>query len=95
MSNQPPSFENAAISDHALEQMAARGISIDILNAVLRHPDSVAPVRSGRVVVQKIVGFGQPERDYLVRVFIDVDRQHPEVVTAYRTSKIRKYTDQQ
>jgi len=26
-----------------------------------------------------------------VRVFVDVDREPPEVVTAYRTSKVEKY----
>lgn len=30
-------------------------------------------------------------RIYLVRVFVDIDRVPPEVVTAYRTSKIEKY----
>jgi hypothetical protein len=28
---------------------------------------------------------------FLLRVFVDVDRQPLEVVTAYRTSKIEKY----
>jgi hypothetical protein len=34
---------------------------------------------------------GRPARVYLVRVFVDVDREPPEVVTAYRTSKLAKY----
>jgi hypothetical protein len=34
---------------------------------------------------------GAPEKAYLVRVFVDVDRQPAEVVTVYRTSKIYKY----
>ena len=32
-----------------------------------------------------------PEKQYLVRVFVDLDRHPAEVVTAYRTSKIEKY----
>ena len=28
---------------------------------------------------------------YLLRVFVDVDRSPPEVVTVYRTSKMEKY----
>jgi hypothetical protein len=32
---------------------------------------------------------------YLVRVFVDVDRDPAEVVTAYRTSKISKYWEEQ
>lgn len=48
-------------------------------------------MRAGRVVAQKVVTFEDGARRYLVRVFIDVDRYPPEVVTVYRTSKIRKY----
>jgi len=33
--------------------------------------------------------------EYLVRVFVDIDRQPAEVVTAYRTSKIAKYWGEQ
>jgi len=40
-------------------------------------------------VLQAQVGFGNSE--YLVRVFVDVDRSPVEVVTAYRTSKREKY----
>lgn len=42
-------------------------------------------MREGRVVAQARMG------PYLMRVFVDVDRSPPEVVTAYRTSKIEKY----
>ena len=34
---------------------------------------------------------GTAPREYLVRVFVDLDRDPPEVVTVYRTSKIDKY----
>ena len=40
---------------------------------------------SGRVVAQ-----GMTE-GYLLRVFVDVNRTPAEVVTVYRTSKLRKY----
>jgi hypothetical protein len=32
--------------------------------------------------------------EYLLRVFVDVDRTPAEVVTVYRTSKIEKYRSQ-
>jgi len=44
---------------------------------------------TGRDVAQSRVEY--QGREYLVRVFIDVDRLPAEVVTAYRTSKIAKY----
>jgi len=34
---------------------------------------------------------GAPPETYLLRVFVDVDRVPPEVVTVYRTSKLPKY----
>ncbi len=34
---------------------------------------------------------GEPGKLYLVRAFVDIDREPPEVVTVYRTSKISKY----
>jgi hypothetical protein len=34
---------------------------------------------------------GAPPATYLLRVFVDIDRQPPDVVTVYRTSKITKY----
>ena len=46
---------------------------------------------AGRVVLHSRVEMGSPAKMYLVRVFVDVDRNPPEVVTVYRTSRISKY----
>jgi len=35
--------------------------------------------------------FDDPSKVYLLRVFVDMDREPPKVVTVYRTNKIRKY----
>ena len=32
-----------------------------------------------------------PPKRYLVRVFIDTDRRPAQVVTVYRTTKVKKY----
>jgi hypothetical protein len=42
-------------------------------------------------VYQSRIEAGKPPQKYLLRVFVDVDREPPDVVTAYRTSKIDKY----
>ena len=34
---------------------------------------------------------GATGQEYLVRVFVDIDRDPAELVTVYRTSKIGKY----
>ena len=46
---------------------------------------------TGRVVLQSRIAMGFPERTYLVRVFVDVDRTPAEIVTVYRTGKVSKY----
>jgi hypothetical protein len=75
----------AIITSHGGERMDRRGIAAEEVRRVLAQPDAVLPVRPGRVVAQAISG------PYLLRVFVDVDRHPPEVVTVYRTSKIKKY----
>jgi hypothetical protein len=71
--------------------MERRGLSEAIVRQVLSHPEQREEVRPGRVVVQSRIALGEPPRLYLIRVFLDVDREAPEVVTAYRTSRIAKY----
>jgi len=46
-------------------------------------------VRPGRAVFQSKTE--EDGTEYLLRVFVDVDRIPAEVVTAYRTSKVAKY----
>jgi len=78
-------LKNAIMTEHAAEQMVRRKIDERDVREVLDHPDTVLPVRTGRVVAQAMRG------PRLLRVFVDVDRQPVEVVTVYVTSKIDKY----
>lgn len=79
------------ISDHAREELRRRQISGDHVRGILSAPEQVLMVREGRKVFQSRVFLGEEARLYLFRVFVDTDRQPPEVVTAYRTSKVEKY----
>lgn len=60
-----------------------------MIGEVLAAPERRRSFRPGREVVEARRIF--EEKQYLVRVFVDVDRSPAEVVTAYRTSKIAKY----
>ncbi|TXF10371.1 DUF4258 domain-containing protein [Pelomicrobium methylotrophicum] len=74
---------------HATTEMARRGLDEELIREVLAQPEQRLPVRPGRDVLQS-----RREMEgvtYLIRVFVDVDRSPPEVVTAYRTSKVDKY----
>ncbi len=76
-------------SDHAVFEMRRRGLSVSVARTVLLGPEQRFQVRAGREVLQSLVSFdGKP---YLVRVFVDVDRNPARVVTVCRTSNIEKY----
>ena len=76
---------------HTIEEMQRRQISHAILDQVLTAPEQKIAVRPGRMVYQSRIEIGNPQKAYLIRVFVDVDRDPMEVVTVYRTSKISKY----
>ena len=84
-------IKNYRLTEHAREEMARRQIDSDNVATVLATPEQIEFVRQGRNVYQSRIEVGQPPRKYLLRVFVDVDREPPEVVTVYRTSKITKY----
>ena len=57
---------------------AARQISEQQVRQVLASPESVANVRTGRVVAQTMLGDERTQAQYMLRVFVDTDRQPPE-----------------
>ena len=72
-------IERYVLSEHAATEMERRRIS----------ESAVGQVLAGTEHLQSRVSF--PSGTYLVRVFVDVDREPAEVVTVYRTGKIEKY----
>ncbi len=89
-----PSIEpisDFVFTDHALNEMARREIIQEDVRAVLSNPEQMEIVREGRAVYQARRVRGQPPKTYILRVFVDIDRKPPYVVTVYRTSKIEKY----
>ena len=79
------------ITDHARFEMGRRGITESELAYVLSAPEQAEMVRPGRAVLQSRTEYGESPQIYLLRIFVDIDRQPAEVVTAYRTSRIEKY----
>ena len=90
MLNLEPIF-NFVFTDHALSEMARRKIIQEDVKAVLAKPEQTEIVREGRAVYQAKLDTGKPVKTYILRVFVDIDRKPPYVVTVYRTSKIEKY----
>ncbi len=87
----PVPITDYILTPHVLWELSRRGLSETTIHAILSAPDQRFEIRSGRVVLQSKIVPGTPEKTFLVRVFVDIDRQPAEVVTAYRTSKIGKY----
>ncbi len=79
------------LTEHALEEMKRRAIGEAVVREVLAFPEQTVDVRPGRRVLQSRMWMDDPQKHYLVRVIVDVDRTPAEVVTVYRTSKIEKY----
>ena len=85
-----PIFE-FVFTDHALTEMARRGISQEHVKHVLANPEQMELLREGRAVYQAKYNTDEPPKTYLLRIFVDIDRKPPHVVSVYRTSKIEKY----
>ena len=79
------------LTPHALTAITRRRPSTDLVARVLLSPEQGWEVRPKRWFLQPRTLQGTPPRIYLVRILVDVDREPPEIVTAYRTSKIMKY----
>jgi hypothetical protein len=86
-----PDIHDYEITEHAHWAMTRRGISLSDMNRVLQNPEQCEVMQPGRCVYQSKIVPGDPSTVYLLRVFVDVDQDPPQVVTVYRTSKVQKY----
>ena len=77
------------LTDHAAIEIIRRGLTVKTIDEILKGPEQRFDVRQGRVVLQSRIE--ESGIEYLIRVFVDIDRDPAEVVTAYRTSKVLKY----
>jgi len=72
-------------SNHSLEQMQIRNISKQVVNLVMKHPDSIINEEDNQQIFQKVI------EQHLYRVFVTTNKNPALVKTLYRTSKISKY----
>jgi hypothetical protein len=79
------------LTDHARMEMARRQISETEVARVLAVPEQSEIVHEGRAVYQSQISLSESSKTYVLRVFVDIDREPPEVVTVYRNSKVQKY----
>ncbi|PIU18943.1 MAG: hypothetical protein COT16_00610 [Elusimicrobia bacterium CG08_land_8_20_14_0_20_44_26] len=74
--------------------MSRRQIDRNIVKSVLENFEFSEEVREGRWLFQKRISLGEPSKIYLFRVFVDIDKIPAEVVTVYKTSRVKKYFEE-
>ncbi len=82
-------IQDLIFTNHAIFEMRRRGLNRKDVMRIASRPQQAFEVRPGRMVFQSKMQEG--DKEFLLRVFIDVDRNPAEIVTAYKTSKINKY----
>lgn len=85
---------DVTITAHARAALKRRELPEELILEVVRSPEQIRPDRPGRQVFQSRISLPEWDKLYLVRVFVDVDREPAEIVTAYRTSKVARYWEQ-
>ena len=83
--------ERIVVSDHARAQARRRSIDVESLIEVVRFPEQSFVVRPGREIRQSRLEMPAGGTLYLLRVIVDVMPLETTIVTAYRTTRIRKY----
>jgi hypothetical protein len=78
-------------STHSLEQMTLRGIDKTLTDLILLKPDEVIQ-QENLTVYQSLIK--QNNKNYLIRIFVNLQKMPPLVVTVYKTSQIQKYLNE-
>lgn len=76
------------LSRHALNQMQLRGISAESIFQILVKPQQTVQ-NNDLLVYQSVVE--ENGKNYLIRIFVNLRKQPPLIVTVYKTSNIQKY----
>jgi hypothetical protein len=81
---------NATFTKHALEQMQLRGITEQMVVDTIANADKESMQDNEVRIYQKLLTFGV-DNNFLLRVFVNIEKLPPQVITVYRTSKLDKY----
>ena len=71
---------------HALERMKARGITKEEVIEIITNPDKEIHDSYRNTIAHRVI------KKYLLRVFYRIEKDSKIVITAYKTSKIDKYS---
>lgn len=79
------------ISNHARAQMMERGISEEMVLEIISSPQQAISQGEEKMIYQSVKYFEADDKNFLVRVFVNIIKQPNLVITVYRTSKVAKY----
>ena len=84
-------MDKIIFSKHAKEQMLRRGITREIVMLVISHPEETLADEEDvtATIYQSLIK--EDNQRFLLRVFINKDKFPHEIITLYKTSKIKKY----
>ena len=82
---------NVIISDHARFEITRRQLSEELVIGIAQNPQQVVQLKKERRVCQSKYYDSTQDREMLLRVICEERHNQLFVVTAYRTSKIDKY----
>ena len=68
--------------------MQRRQLSLAVVEEILKNPSEIIEEK-GKAIYQGIIA--DNGKIYLVRIFVNTDKNPNMVITAYKTSQIRKY----
>jgi hypothetical protein len=76
-------------SKHSVEQMKRRGISHSLVEEVLHDSTNFRMQDDCVKIFQKIID--DNKNIYFYRVFVNICKTPPVIITVYKTSKVEKY----
>jgi len=76
---------------HIKLQIKERNISENLVKETLANPDQLIEGTKGRKIAQKRYFDSLKNKEYLIRVIFKEEKSSRTGVTAYKTSKIKKY----
>jgi hypothetical protein len=79
---------NYVFSKHALEQLKIRNITEKSVNEIVEYPKKTIEFDECIKIYQAMI---EPEKLFLLRVFINTCKEPAVIITVYKTSKIKKY----
>ena len=83
--------EHFTFSKHAKERMKSRGITELQVRSIVNNPDKIIDESECKRIYQKKLNANH--KVMLFRIFLNICKTPGMIITAYKTSKIKKYED--